>query len=69
MADSLPIYPNITVQFTGADGNAYNLLGLVRKALIENDVPAGDIANFMMDATSGNYDHLIQVCFGWVNIE
>lgn len=68
MANSLPIYPNITVQFTGADGNAYNLLGLVRKALIENDAPAGDIANFLVEATAGDYDNLLRVCMDWVNI-
>ena len=31
-------YPDITVEFTGADGNAFNLLALVRRALLDHGV-------------------------------
>lgn len=59
---------DIEVQFTGQDGNAYNLLGLVRRALKDAGATPEEIALFLSEATSGNYDNLIMVCNSWVII-
>lgn len=61
-------YPNIQVVLIGEDGNAFNVLGLVQRALKEADVPVEDRAVFMAEATSGNYDHLLGVVQDWVEV-
>jgi hypothetical protein len=60
-------HPEVVVQLTGQDGNAYAILGTVRQALREAG-HAGDIAEFFAEATSGDYDHLLQTCMRWVTV-
>lgn len=63
-------YPNITVELTDNDGNAFAILGLVRRAMLQAGVPQSEIAEFMGEATSsGDYDQLLQTCLRWVNVE
>ena len=62
-------YPNITVKLVGNDGNAYAILGTVRKAMRNNGVPEERIDEWFKEATSGNYDHLLVTCMQWVNVE
>lgn len=57
-----------TVQLSGEDGNAFAIMGRVRKALIR----AGqreEADAFLQEAKSGNYDHLLQTCFKYVDVE
>ena len=61
-------HPEIEVQLTGEDGNAFAVLGKVRKALRRADVPQEEIEQFTKEATSGDYDHLLGVCIEWVNV-
>jgi hypothetical protein len=61
-------HPEITVQLTGNDGNAYAILAAVRTALRtagHND----EVAAFLAEATSGNYDHLLATCMRWVTVQ
>lgn len=60
-------YPDITVEFTNA-GNAFNLLGLVRRGLADGGVEASEVAAFLSEATAGDYDHLLQTCAKWVEV-
>ena len=60
-------YPNIHVQLSGEDGNAFTILGRVRRAMRAGGVPADDIEAFTNEATSGDYDHLLQACMKWVS--
>lgn len=64
-----PKYPNITVKLVGEDGNAFAILGRVAHALRRAGVSADEIANFRKEATSGDYDHLLQTCMRWVDCE
>jgi hypothetical protein len=51
-------YPDVEVQLTGEDGNAFAVLGVVRKALVD----AGhqdEVEAFFAEATSGDYQHLL----------
>lgn len=61
-------YPDIEVNFSNINGNAYSLLAAVRKALMRNQVPQEKIDEFLTEAKSGDYDHLIQTCMKWVNV-
>jgi hypothetical protein len=55
------------VKLTGQDGNAFNLLGLVRKAILTSNQP--DLVDaFMSEATSGDYHHLLQTCMRYVEV-
>jgi len=61
-------YPNIEVELSGGDGNAFFILGTVRKALKRGGVPSEEIDNFTAEATDGDYDHLLQTCMRWVEV-
>lgn len=62
-----PIYPDIEVQLTGQDGNAFAIIGRVSKALKNAKIPKPEIDKYVKEATSGDYDHLIQTTIKWVN--
>ena len=64
-----PRYPNITVELTGHDGNAFYILGKVAKALRRNGVSTEEVEAFLTEAKSGDYDHLLQTCMRWVEVE
>lgn len=51
-----------------SDGNAFAVLGKVQRALRQGKVPAEQISEFMAEATSGDYDHLLQTAMRWVNV-
>jgi hypothetical protein len=64
-----PLYPNIRVRLTGQDGNAFSIIGRVREALSDADVPDEKVKRFAAEAMSGNYDHLIQTVMRWVKVK
>lgn len=61
-------YPDIEVELIGQDGNAYNLLGRVVKALKSNEVSQDEINQFLDEATESDYDNLLRVIMGWVEV-
>lgn len=63
------LYPNITVKLAGDDGNAFYILGKVMKALRNAGIDKQEVDLFYKDATSGNYDHLLQTVMRWVTID
>lgn len=64
-----PKYPNITVQLTGQDGNAMMIIGRVSTALRRGKVPPEEVAKFREEATSGDYDNVLQTAMRWVEVE
>jgi hypothetical protein len=61
-------YPEIEVQLIGQDGNAFNLIGLVARALTRAKVPAEEIKKFKTEAMSDDYNHLLYTCMEWVTV-
>jgi len=61
-------YPEIEIQLVGTDGNAFALLGTVKKALKNGGVSEGEIDEFLNEATSDDYTHLLKTCMEWVNV-
>ena len=62
------LFPDVTVELSGSDGNAFAILGKVSKALKR----AGEYdaaKQFVNEATSGDYDHLLQTAMKYVNVE
>lgn len=64
-----PKYPNITVQLTGHDSNAFMILGLCRRAAKEAGLSQQEIDAFYQEAISGDHDHLIQTAMRWFSCE
>jgi len=62
-------YPNVTVQLTGKDGNAFAVLGTVSNALRQAGVADDIRLLFIAEATEGDYDHLLSTCMEWVEVQ
>lgn len=63
-----PKYPDITVELIGADGNAYNILGIVKKALTKAGVSEEEVSEFYTEATSGDYNKLLATVMDTVEV-
>ena len=63
-----PRYPEISVQLTESDGNAFALLSKAASAMRRAGVPQDDLDSFNEEATSGDYDALLQTIARWVNV-
>jgi len=63
-----PKYPHIQVRLTGSDGNAFMIIGKVGNALRRGNVPKAEIDAFRTEATSGDYDNVIQTAMRWVEV-
>jgi hypothetical protein len=61
-------YPEIEVQLSGEDGNAFAILGKVRAALRHQGVEQAEIEAFMAEATAGDYEDLLRTCMAWVDV-
>jgi len=56
------------VRLVGEDGNAFAILGRVRRAILRSNHP--ELADeFVQEATAGDYDHLLATCLRYVTVE
>jgi len=62
-------HPEVHVNLVGEDGNAFAILARVKRALKRADVSQEEVTEFLDDAKSGDYDHLIQTCMRWVSTD
>jgi hypothetical protein len=60
---------DISVQLIGENGNAFNIIGKVRKEMKRNGVPNNEIDLFINEAMSGDYNNLLRTCMKYVNVE
>ena len=58
-----------TVKLIGRDGNAFSIMGRVKKALMQTRADKEYIDQYLSEATSGNYDHLLSVSMEYVDVE
>jgi hypothetical protein len=56
------------VTLIGEDGNAFAILGRVRRAISRSDHPEL-VDAFLQEAMAGDYDHLLQTCMQYVTVE
>lgn len=61
-------YPEIEVQLSDEDGNAFFIISRVRKALRNADVSKDEIEKFTQEAQSGDYDNVLRTCMRWVAV-
>lgn len=64
---SEPKYPNIHVDLTQIDGNAFSIIGHTMRAMRAAGLPESECATYRKEAMSGNYDNLIDVTTSWVS--
>ena len=62
-------YPQIEVQLTGNDGNAWAIMGSVSRALRKAGVSAEEIEKYTDESTSGDYSDLLCTAMNWVNVK
>lgn len=68
MTMSEPRFPDVYVQLTGEDGNAWFIMGRVRGALKAAGVPEETISEFTQEATSQkSYDDFLSTVMRWVD--
>lgn len=61
-------YPNVKVKFVGQDGNAFAMLGRVQKAMRKAGCTKEQFEEFYDEATSGDYDNVLQTCMKYVEV-
>lgn len=59
---------DITVQLVGTDGNAFALMGKVKSGLRKAGATPEEQKEFLAEAMSGDYNHLLSTCMSWVNV-
>lgn len=62
-------YPEIEVKLTGEDGNGFFIVGRTSQALRNGGVAREEVSDFIVQATSGDYDHLLQTVMEWVTVK
>jgi hypothetical protein len=63
-----PKFPQVEVDITSVDGNAFSIMGAVSKAMRREGIPYEDIETFKKECMSGDYDHLLQTCMRTVTV-
>ena len=58
-----------TVKLTGKDGNAFSIMGRVKKALRQAGADQEYIDRYLGEATSGDYDYLLSVSMKYVDVD
>jgi len=61
-------YPEIEVQLTGQDGNAFAIMGAVSTALRKGGVSKEEINEYTSESMSGDYDNLLATAVRWVSV-
>jgi len=61
-------YPDIEVELCGQNGNAYAILGAVRRALVREGVDRPEVEEYLSEAKSGDYNHLLATTMAWVTV-
>lgn len=64
-----PLYPDVSVELIGQDGNAFAVMGRVSGALREAGVPESAFAEFQNEAMSGDYENLLRTVQKWVHVQ
>lgn len=63
-----PFFPQVKVKLSGEDGNGFMIVARVSAALRRAGYQA-EASKFVNEATSGDYDNLLQTCFKYVTVK
>lgn len=63
----MPKY-DVEVQLTGNDGNAFAIMGAVKKALKRAGATQEELDEYLKESMSGDYDNLLRTAMKWVEV-
>jgi hypothetical protein len=63
----MPKY-QVEVQLSGNDGNAFAIMGAVKKALKGAGASSEELSEYLAESMAGDYDHLLRVAMEWVEV-
>lgn len=63
-----PRHPEVEVQLIGGDGNAFSVMGSVAGAMKRAGLSKDVVEDYMAEAMSGDYDHLLRTTMQWVTV-
>lgn len=58
-----------TVNLSESNGNAFSIIVKIRRVLVKAGYSRERIEEFSKEATSGDYDHVIQTAMKWCDVE
>ncbi len=58
-----------TVILIGQDGNAFSIMGRVKKALMQAGADNEYVEKYLQESTVGDYSYLLAVSMEYVNVE
>lgn len=61
-------HPEIEVQLTGRDGNAFAILGTCCRAMRAHGLSDAEVDEFKREATNADYNHLLATCMKWFDV-
>ena len=61
-------FPEIEVQLSGEDGNAFAIMATVQRAMKRAGCSKEDVAEYLAESQSGDYDHLLQTAMETVTV-
>lgn len=62
-------YPEINVPLVGEDGNAFSILGRVKRIMRRAGLGDSEWEAFHKEATSGDYDNLLRTVMIWFAVD
>jgi hypothetical protein len=62
-------YPKISVPMVGEDGNAFAILGRVKRIMRRAGLPDSEWETFHTEATSGDYDNVLMTVMKWFEVD
>jgi hypothetical protein len=62
-------YPEVKVQLVGNDGNAFSILGNCKTAAKKAGLTKKQIDEFLNEAMSGDYSHLLGTCMEYFEVD
>ena len=65
---SAPKFPDIEVRLSGTDGNAFAIIGAVKRGLRRGGADETEVAQFQSEAMSGDYDNVLRSAMRWVTV-
>ena len=65
----IPKYPDVVVQLTGEDGNAFSIMGTVSRELQKQaKVDQSVVDDYMEESIAGDYYSLLKTAMKWVTV-
>lgn len=65
----IPKYPDVVVQLTGEDGNAFSIMGTVSRELQKQaKVDQSVVDDYMEESMAGDYYSLLKTAMKWVTV-